>query len=238
MVAAIIQARNGSTRLPGKVMMTLAGRRVIEHVVERVQAAGRIRAIVVATTNEEADTTMAEFLSHRGIEVFRGSTHDVLDRYYQTALSRGFKHIVRITADCPLIDPKIIDQVVQEYQKKKVDYCANVLERTFPDGLDVEVFSFEALTRAWQQTQYPAEREHVTLYIRRHPEFFSLANVALNPSLGKERWTLDYPEDFDLIERVLQETSRNGHIASFREILQCLDDHPAWRELNERFCKY
>ena len=201
-VLAIIQARFNSSRLPGKVLLDLEGRTVLERVVERVARARRVDEVVVATSTAEHDGRIAELCLKKDIKVFRGSLDDVLDRFYQCARSRQADAIVRITADCPLIDPAVINQVVGAHLAGGADYTCNTMPETFPDGQDVEVFSFAALERAWKEAALGSEREHVTSYLRKNPGLFKLRNVACGRDLSTQRWTLDNEEDYALIKAV------------------------------------
>jgi len=237
-VAAIIQARNGSVRLPGKVMRQVNGKPIISYVVESVRKSKLIDDIVVATTSDSIDDVMVDFLSSCDVKVFRGSLLDVLDRYYRAALNFGFKNIVRITADCPLMDGAVIDKVVGKFLEGGYDYGCNVLVRTFPDGLDVEVFSFQALQRAWQEAHEAREREHVTIYIRNHPEIFSAFNIRCEQDWGKRRWTLDYEEDFLLVEGVLKHFTKRLASFCFEDVAKFLDGHPEFEALNRKHVKY
>ena len=195
-IDAYIQARMGSTRLPGKVLKKVLNKPLLEFLVERLSQCEEIDEIIILTTNQPADDCIASFCEERSIALFRGSENDVLQRYYQAALERKSDAIVRITADCPLIDPEIVDQVIHLFlneDPKELNYVSNTLERTFPRGLDVEVFSFQALQEAYQNAIAPAEREHVTLYMYRNPACFCLKNLAHSPSLSHHRWTVDTP---------------------------------------------
>jgi spore coat polysaccharide biosynthesis protein SpsF len=233
-IEAFIQARMGSTRLPGKVLKRVLGKPLLDFLVERLAQSKEIDDIVVLTSTQASDDLIANFCQERGILCFRGSEEDVLDRYYQAALWRKPEGIVRITADCPLIDPEIVDQVVQVFRKNNphMDYVSNALQRTFPRGLDVEVFSFQALQQAFQLAIHPEEREHVTLYLYRHPERFHLKNVAHQPSLSHHRWTVDTSEDFALIQLILENLYPSHPQFRLKDILQLLAQHPQWSELN------
>ncbi|MDD1665167.1 MAG: glycosyltransferase family protein, partial [Methanomicrobiales archaeon] len=179
-VAAIIQARTGSTRLPGKVLMDIAGEPMLARVMERAGRAKTLDEILVATTTESADDGIVSLCEEREWECFRGSEADVLDRYYQAAHAYHADHIVRITSDCPLIDPGVVDRVVSEFLERQpgVDYACNFLpRRTYPRGLDTEVMTFHALERSWREDGNPAHREHVTQYILRHPDLFQTHGV-------------------------------------------------------------
>jgi len=232
-VVAIVQARMGSTRLPGKVMKDLLGKPVLTRDVNRVRRAKRIDEIVIATTTREEDDLIVSLCEEEGWRCFRGSENDLLDRYYQAA--RAFKAdvVVRITSDCPMIDPEIIDKVIEEILNRlgRVDYVSNTLPpRTFPRGLDVEVMTLEALERAWSEDNNPALREHVTPYIYRNPETFRLHRVANEVDLSHHRWTLDTPEDLLFIQTVYEHFG-NDHF-TWREALRYLEQHPEIVKIN------
>lgn len=231
-VLAIIQARFNSSRLPGKVLLDLEGRTVLERVVERVAHARRVDEVVVATSTAEHDGRIAELCGERGIKVFRGALDDVLDRFYQCARPLRPDAVVRITADCPLIDPAVIDMVVEAHTKDGADYTANILEETFPDGEDVEVFSFAALERAWKEAVLVSEREHVTPYIRKNPALFKQRNVGCSRDLSAERWTLDNEEDFALIKAVYAALHPKSPFFGLEEIEGFLRSHPEVEKLN------
>jgi len=197
-IVVITQARVGSTRLPGKIMKKILGKTVLIHDLDRIKEMKTINKIVVATTDLEEDDIIVKAVNgyDRNIGIYRGSECDVLDRYYKAAKEFNATVIVRITSDCPLIDPKVSDLVVEAFLKNDCDYCCNTLPRTFPHGLDTEVFSFDALEQAWEEAKSPYEREHVTPYIRGDTNKFRRINVKNNDDLTHLRWTLDYPEDF------------------------------------------
>src|SRR5688572_19407522 len=167
---AIIQARLGSTRLPNKVLLTLAGKTVLEHVINRVRASKFINEVIVATTISSNDLEIISFCAKNKIRVFVGSEHDVLDRYYQAARLLQPDNVVRITSDCPMIDPEIIDEIGKKHLEEKADYSSNTLDETYPDGLDAEIISFKALKTAWEQATLPSDREHVTPFIKKQPD--------------------------------------------------------------------
>ena len=240
MILAIIQARMGSSRLPGKVLLDLAGRPVLWHAVERVRKARRVEQVSVATTLAPGDESIRRFCAKNEIPCFAGSENDVLDRYWQAALAAGAgpgDGIVRITADCPLIDPEVIDQVIAAFLSSGADYVSNVNPPTFPDGLDVEVFSFSALRIAWREAALQSEREHVTPYLRNHPEKFSAHNVTHSSDLSALRWTLDEPADYALLQRIVAELDRNKPEFHLEDVLQVLAAHPEWQELNRDFAR-
>lgn len=213
MTLGIVQARLGSSRLPGKMLRLLAGRPALEHTLERARAARSIDRLVVATTELPIDDPLAQFAESLGVEVFRGHPDDVLDRYYQTAKALGAsaeETIVRLTGDCPMHDPAVIDHVIAEYERAHragtpaIEYASNISPPTFPSGLDVEAFSFSALETAWREATRDFEREHVTLYIRDHPELFPALNVSCpDGDLSGLRWTLDVEEDAAVLDSLL-----------------------------------
>ena len=231
-IVAIIQARMGSARLPGKVMLDLAGEPMLARCVVRAQRALTLHAVVVATTLGSADERIVRLCARRGWPCFRGSQEDVLDRYRRAAMEHRADLVVRMTSDCPLIEPEIIDRVVGEYQRHApLDYASNILPpRTFPRGLDVEVMAFEALERAWREDRDPAWREHVTPYLYRHPEIFRLHGVHNDADLSDLRWTVDTPEDLAFARRVYDHFGHDRF--SWQEVLQALRQHPEWTQIN------
>lgn len=233
-VEAFIQARMGSSRLPGKVLKKVLNRPLLDFLVERVKDCQEIDNIVILTTYLEEDDLIASFCEDKKLCCFRGSKENVLERYYQASLKNNPNGIVRITADCPLIDPEVVDQVVKAFrhQYPKIDYVSNCLERTFPRGLDVEVFSHEALHRAYQNGHRPDEKEHVTVYIYRHPDLFKLLNVSHIQSLSSYRWTVDTPEDFELIRLILEHLYVHKPHFRLNDILTLLSYHPEWNKIN------
>jgi len=232
-VTAIIQARLGSTRLPGKVLIEILDRPIIEHVVTRVQKAKNIERIILATTSRAEDGRLEELANGLGIQAYRGSEEDVLDRYYQAAKKFNVKHIARISADCPLIDPKVIDDVIRRYFELKVDYCSNTLNDTFPDGEDVEVFSLDALTNAWKNAHLSSEREHVTPYIKKNSSIFKLESFRYKIDLSAKRWTLDRKEDLELIKGIFEALYPVNPNFGMDDILKFLQDNPHLESANK-----
>ncbi|MBT9172535.1 MAG: 8-amino-3,8-dideoxy-manno-octulosonate cytidylyltransferase [Syntrophomonadaceae bacterium] len=236
-VAAIIQARMGSTRLPGKVLEQIEGQTMLACVVRRAGRASLVTELVVATTEATADLAIADECRRLGVPFFCGAEHDVLDRYYQAASGRQADVVVRITSDCPFIDPQLIDRVIAEFQRHNgLDYVSNTLPpRTFPRGLDVEVVYFAALERAWLEDDNPAWREHVTPFIYRNPEKFRLYSVTSETDYSDLRLTVDTNEDMALARRVY---GYFGHDRfSWREIIKALDRHPQWLEINRHIAQ-
>jgi len=232
---AIIQARTGSTRLPGKVLLDVGGKTVLERVVQRVRAARGVEEVIVATTTERDDDRIATWCAVHGVACHRGSADDVLDRFHQAARAKSPDRIVRITADCPLMDPAVIDLVIAAHEQSRADYAANTIEPTFPDGLDVEVLSFGALERAWREARLASEREHVTPYLWKNPGLFSLHSVKNTEDLSGKRWTLDEPEDYRFIREVYRILADAGDIFGMDTVLAMLREHPQVERINARF---
>ncbi|MBS4028926.1 MAG: glycosyltransferase family protein [Ignavibacteriales bacterium] len=222
-VTCIVQARMDSQRLPGKVLLPLGKKTVIEHVFYQLGFSKTISQCILATTQESSDDVLFSWARTNGIPVFRGKENDVLDRYYQAAKMFNATAIVRITADCPFIDPTILDEVVVEFHSGKYDYATNSMPPTFPNGIDVEVFSFLALERAWSNAMLSSEREHVTPYIRNHPELFQIANVASQKNLEHFRWTLDNQEDYQLLSIIAERLPEDLKYISMQDILKVFE---------------
>ena len=229
----IIQARMGSTRLSGKVLQPILGRPMLWWVMHRVQQARLLGKVVIATTTEPADDAIVALCERHGWSTFRGSEQDVLDRYYQAAQQYGADVVVRITSDCPLIDPWVIDYTISAHLSAapQVDYTSNSIDRTYPRGLDTEAFSMDALRRCWRDATLPPEREHVTYYMYRHPERFNLLPVTNQVDYARHRWTVDTPEDMELVQRVYQHFGHGDF--HWREVLALLEAHPDWIQINQ-----
>jgi glutamate-1-semialdehyde 2,1-aminomutase/spore coat polysaccharide biosynthesis protein SpsF len=230
---AILQARVASTRLPGKVLADIAGHPMLWHVVNRVRHAKLVNQLVVATSDKPSDDPIADFCNREGIACFRGNEDDVLDRFYQGAREFKADTVVRITADCPLIDPTIIDKVIQQYQTGNYDYVTNTLRYTYPDGLDVEVFSFNALVQAWNEATTRTQREHVTPYIRTSGRF-RIAGVENEEDLFQQghRWTVDEPRDLDFVRKVYKHLYDENKVFLMQDILRLLGVQPELRLIN------
>ena len=231
-VTVIIQARTGARRLLDKVLLKLADKTVLEHVIARAGKAKTVDRVVVATTVCSADLKIVSLVSRLGVGVFCGSETDVLDRYYQAARLFDAKHIVRVTADCPVIDPKIIDKTVAQYFKSGADYCSNALSSTFPDGQDVEVFSFDALARAWHLARLDSEREHVTPFIWKNNHLFKIARFESRIDYSAKRWTLDEPRDFQFLKTLYRHLYRRNRFFGMDEILKFLKKNPRVELIN------
>jgi spore coat polysaccharide biosynthesis protein SpsF (cytidylyltransferase family) len=231
-VVAIIQARMGSTRLPGKTMADIAGKPLLAHVIQRVRASQTVQKVVVATTSEPIDEPIERLSQECGASTYIGSTEDVLDRYYQAAKMAGAEIIVRVTADDPFKDPVVIDEVAGRLVADTLlDYASNTLEPTYPEGLDIEVFTSAALERAWKEATLPSDREHVTPYIWRNPESFRVLSIRRSPDLSSLRWTIDYEPDLRLAREVYARLY-HGQVFQMPEILALLAAEPWLADIN------
>lgn len=221
----------GSTRLPGKVLMDLGGETVLARVVSRVRRATLVNEIVVATTDSVADDAIIRECRRLDVASFRGSENDVLDRYYQAARLCAAHTLVRITSDCPLIDAQLVDETIRLFQQQRGDYASDTCPRTYPRGLDVEVFTMTALEQAWCDAREPYQREHVTPYFYEHPELFRLVSQRGRIDYSQYRWTLDTAEDLELL-RAIYARFGNKDDFSWSEALQVLEREPELAELN------
>lgn len=238
-VCAIIQGRMGSSRLPGKVLKPILEKPMLIRMVERVSCAHLLNEIIIATTDSDMDEEIVDVCKKNGLSYFCGSEDDVLDRYYQTARTFGTDVIVRLTADLPLIDPAVIDYVVNEFLTGEYDYVANTepLPSTYPDGMDVMVFSFKALKQAWHEAVKPSDREHVTFYFWNHPEKFRIHRVKHDPDWSEYRLTVDYPEDFELVKAVFENLYPNNPFFTLKDIVGFLESNPNIKKLNRHIVR-
>jgi spore coat polysaccharide biosynthesis protein SpsF (cytidylyltransferase family) len=237
-VIAIIQARMGSTRLPGKVLLKLEDKTVLEHVFNRVRSGKSVDDVVVATTIARDDLQIVGLCANLGVSVYCGSENDVLDRYYQAARLFQADHIVRISSDCPVIDPKVIEDVITLHLKKDADYTSNTLKETYPDGQDVEVFTFASLRTAWKNAKISSEREHVTPYIRNHPDLFKHVSLEYKEDLSQKRWTLDNAEDLEFLKLVYKYLYNKylynkDRLFNMGDILKLIDEKPEIEKINQ-----
>ncbi|MFA7227450.1 MAG: glycosyltransferase family protein [Melioribacteraceae bacterium] len=234
---AIIQARFGSTRLPGKILKELSGKPILWHMVDRLSRCKMIDRIVIATTTLSEDDRVEEFCKKNNFSFYRGSSEDVLSRYYESAKLFEAGTVIRITSDCPVIDPDIIDSMMNKYfsenKSGKIDYLSNVMKRTFPRGLDTEIFSFETLAKAHETARLQYEREHVTPYIYNHPDKFFTENFENEKDLSFHRWTVDTPEDFRLMEEIYSALYDEKRIFLFEDILGLFEKKPGLIEINQ-----
>lgn len=232
---AIIQARMGSSRLPGKVLMDIAGQPMLARVVERARRARTVDDVMVATTTDPADDPIEAFCRERGYPVYRGSMFDVLDRFYGAAREAGAQVIVRITADCPVIDPAVIDEVVEAFHARGADFACNRLPppwpRTWPIGLDTEVCSFAGLERAWKEATQPYEREHVMPYFYDQEGRFKVVVVDHDPDYGAQRWTVDTAEDLQLLREIFARFDGRDDF-TWLDVLHLLEREPQLARIN------
>jgi spore coat polysaccharide biosynthesis protein SpsF len=236
----VVQARMGSTRLPGKVLRPLGGRPVLERMLERLARATAAFHMVVATTSDAADDVIVDLCRALGVDHFRGARDDLLDRHYRAALDRDADVVVKIPSDCPLIDPAIVDRVLEAFSSSegRYDYVSNLHPATYPDGNDVEVMSMAALHTAWRLAARAFEREHTTPFLWDQPERFRIGNVTMETGADlsmSHRITLDYAEDLDLIGRIFEELSGATRAFSVHEVVDLLDRRPDLRAINARY---
>ena len=235
---AVIQARMGSSRLPGKILLDLVGTTILGHVVRRARAASRIARVVVATTTQPEDDAVESWCRSAGVPCFRGSAMDVLERYATCVSAWPCRRVVRITADCPLIDPGGVDEVIAMHETGVFDYVSNLHPPTYPHGLDVEVLSTQLLKRVAEEATLPSHREHVTLFIRENRDHFKFGNVAFGRDASRFRVTLDRPEDYEFLKALLALIPPAIELPSLYEILRLLDVHPEIVAINGGMDRY
>lgn len=224
----------GSTRLPGKVLKKILNKSLLEHQIDRVRRSTLIDQIVIATTVNEADDLIVEEANRLALPFYRGLEENVLDRYYQTAKEYEADIVVRLTSDCPVIDPIIIDKVIDVLlnNQSSYDYVSNTLQRTYPRGMDTEVFTYQSLREAYVNADQQIYKEHVTNYIYSHPQCFRLGSVINHEDNGDYRWTVDTPEDFELIKKIIEALYPQKPHFSMKDILDILAVHSDWNKIN------
>ena len=231
-IDCIIQARMNSTRLPGKVLMSLnKDFTVLQHMINQLKFSKLIDSIIIATTDLPDDDIIEKEAKKLNLECFRGKSDDVLDRYYQCAKKFNSKNIIRLTSDCPLIDPEIVDQVILDYKSECFDYYTNVLNRTFPLGTDVEIFSFEVLEKIWNDATLPSEREHVTSFLKNKKSNLKIGNLENSENLKNIRITLDRKEDLILIRKIISKISKKPILIN--DIRDLFLNEPSLQKINE-----
>ena len=231
MIAAIVQTRMTSNRLPGKVMMEVLGQPLLGYLVERLRACKYLDDIIIATTGNREDDIIVDYARENNLLFFRGSENDVLSRYYETAREFGVEHILRVTSDCPLVDPALVDRVITTYLKGGYDYVH--LSPAFAEGLDTEVFSFKALEVAHKNARLKSEREHVTLYLNNHLDSFNKFVIENETDDSTYRFTVDEPEDFEVVKAIFEAMyQRNALPFDFGVIKNFLDAHPEIAQKN------
>jgi len=217
--------------------MKLCDKSVLEHVINRVKKTKIISDIIIATTLNKKDIEIVQLCAEIGVRCFCGSEEDVLDRFYQACKSINPKNIIRITSDCPVIDPEVITKVLKKHIKEKADYTSNTLKETYPDGQDVEVFKFEVLEKAWLNAKLKSEREHVTPYIRNNPKMFKHINVLYKENLGDKRWTLDNKEDYEFLTEVFNSLYHVNQFFGMLEIIKLLKEKPELEQINKNIAR-
>jgi len=232
---AVLQARVTSSRLPGKALKPLLGKPMLLRQIERIRRSSRIGKLVVATSWDGTDDPIEALCLEGGIDCYRGSLEDVLGRFYEAAKCYSPDHVVRLTGDCPLADPQVIDYVIARHLEGGFDYTSNSIERTYPDGLDVEVVKFSVLEEAFSDAALPSEREHVTPFIYKHPERFRIGQATQSRDYSAMRWTVDEPEDLVLIERIYEALYPLDPGFGQDRILSFLEENPELVDLNSRF---
>lgn len=239
-VGIIVQARMGSTRLPGKVLRKLGSKTLLEHLMIRLSRCKSTRNVVIATTTNPVDGAISAMAERMGFAVFFGSEEDALDRYYQAAKGASLDVVVRVTADCPLLDPRIVDQMVEEFIERKVDFLSNSepIPSTWPDGMDVSVFTFSALEKAWREARLPSNREHVTFYFWQSGNFRA-AKSDLEQDWSDFRFTVDYQEDLDFLEQLsavaLRLYGSDVSQLTMEQLVKAVEFRPELKKLNSQF---
>ncbi len=238
-IVTVIQARTGSTRFPEKVLMPLSGKSLLIRLVDRVKRAKLTGKIVIAITDYADDDVISEICSRENLNVFRGNPTDLLDRHFKAGVAYGAEHLVKIPSDCPLIDPQIIDKVINHYlEHSNYDYVSNLHPATYPDGNDVEIMSMKALKIAWKNAAKQLEREHTTPYFWENPELFSCGNIIWENGLDysmTHRWTIDYPEDYEFINKVYEALFNDNPQFGLYDVLDLLKKKPELKKINSEY---
>lgn len=235
MILAILQARMSSSRLPGKVLRDLLGQPMLLRQIERIKRSKRIDKLVLATSTDKSDDAIEKIAKENGIECFRGSLEDVLDRFYQAAKQYNPEHIVRLTGDCPLTDWQVIDEVIELHIRETNDYTNNTLPPTFPDGMDVEIVKYNVLEEAWVKGNKISDRENVTIYVYSRPEKFKLGCLKNNEDLSNLRWTVDESEDFMLIEEIYKNLYGKKKDFIMQDVIRLLNEKPDLIKINSLY---
>ena len=239
MILGLIQARMGSTRCPGKTLREVAGKPLLWHVIHRLRAAKKLDKIGIATTTNPLDDRIEALGKEEGIPVFRGSEMDILDRLYQSSKQWNASAIVRVTADCPLVDPALVDGLIEFYLKNadRFDCVSNVHPPSFPNGLDLEIIPFKTLEAAWKETTDPFEREWAMKYIFENPSRFRVGNLAHTENLSHLRWTVDHEEDVVLAQEIFSSLQGAQHVFHMDEVLQLINKRPELTKINSMYSR-
>lgn len=232
--AIIVQARMTSTRLPGKVLMPLAGRPMLACLLERLYRVSLADKVIVATTTNATDDVLIDFCQTHGVTYYRGPEHDVLARYAGAAEENSVDTIIRVTSDCPLLEPQLVEDVIAAFKQAKgnVDYVSNMIEPTYPYGMAVEVFSRDVLQQTYREAKDPAEREHVTPFIYWRPQRYRLKSIKQDRDLSHHRWTVDTPEDYRLVKLIYEAVYPSNPQFDTTDVLNILDQNPEWLLIN------
>lgn len=233
-IVCIVQARMSSTRLPNKVLLPLAGKSVLSQVFNQLSFSKLINKVVLATSIDKSDDQLEEWAINNEKDFFRGSLENVLERFICAARKFNADIVIRITADCPLIDPELVDICITEFIQGDYAYFTNTNPPTFPDGLDCEIIKLSALERAYKEAKLKSEIEHVTPYIRNHPEIFKIGNYSSEKNYEFHRWTLDNEEDYEVIKRIYNELYEEGKFIPWRNVIEFLENHPEVAEINSK----
>jgi spore coat polysaccharide biosynthesis protein SpsF len=236
-IIGLIQGRMQSKRLPGKVMLEILGKPMVWHIYNRLTKCKFLDLVTVSTGEYDQNTEICEFAHHNNIPIYIGSETDLIDRLYKTAIKFDASAIVRITADCPLVDPIIVDRLAHEFtvNEDKYDIVTNCKVRTFPHGLDVEIFSKNILEKMWKEIRDPELREWFPFYINKNPRLFRIHNITNHVDLSNLRWTVDYPEDFEFIKQVYKNLYKEGNAFSMQEVLDLLSKQPHLNQINSKY---
>jgi spore coat polysaccharide biosynthesis protein SpsF len=230
-LTAVIQARMGSTRLPGKILMKINGNTLLQCQLEQLEHSSSLNDIIIATTTNPEDDMIVDFANTNAIKTFRGNSLDVLDRYYQCARHFSLEHIMRITSDCPLIDPTIVDKTAEFYKVGKFDYVNNFHGDAYPPGTDVEVFSTKTLKKTWEKAKKPSEREHVTPYIYNNPTLFSIGYLKNTVNVSGLHYAVDREEDLQLVKLLYKKIQRRPILLD--DIIKAIKEDPTMLEINK-----
>lgn len=231
---ALVQARMGSSRLPGKVLLDVGGRPLLEWVLLRLARANRVDRIIVVTTITPSDDVLCQWLSRNGWAFYRGAELDLLDRYYQAAFAVGAKNVVRITSDCPLIDAELVNEVIESREANQADYASNFVQKHLPLGLSAEVCTFSALRQAWAESTESYERTHVTPYLYLHPDRFRIQSVVgAGEDLSGLRWTVDMPQDIEMMRALYADLGERLLEMNWHQVLGVIREKPHISKINE-----
>jgi spore coat polysaccharide biosynthesis protein SpsF len=235
MILGIVQARTSSSRLPGKILKPILGTPMLEHQIRRLRRSRGMDKLIVATSSDPSDDPLAALARNIGIDCFRGSLDDVLDRFFQAARTYSPEHVVRLTGDCPLADPAIVDAAIRLHLETGADYTTNAVQASWPDGLDVEVCRFASLEEAWREARLPSQREHVTPFINQQPQRYRITHMKADLDLSHLRWTVDEPADLVFVNTVYERLYPVNPEFTTADILSLLEREPALADMNSQF---